>query len=47
MDTGTRKKLIWSGVIIFIGVPLLCYGGATVLIWIADTWGIWVGARNT
>jgi hypothetical protein len=46
MDAGTKKKLLWSGVIIFVALPLLCYGVGLVLVWVADTWGIWVGARN-
>jgi len=46
MDAGTKKKLLWSGVIIFVALPLLCYGVGLVLVWVADTWGIWVGARS-
>jgi hypothetical protein len=46
MDAGTKKKLLWSGVIIFVALPLLCYGVGLALVWVADTWGIWVGARN-
>ena len=42
----SMMKLLWSGVIIFVALPLLCYGVGLALVWVADTWGIWVGARN-
>jgi hypothetical protein len=46
MDTGTKKKVFWTGLIIFIGVPVLCYGVGLALTWLYDTTGIWIGARN-
>jgi hypothetical protein len=46
MDTGTKKKLLWSGLIIFIGVPLLCFAVGLTLTWLYDTTGIWIGTRN-
>jgi hypothetical protein len=40
MDTGTKKKLSWIGMIIFIGLPLLCDGVGLALEGIYNTWGI-------
>jgi len=46
MDTGTKRKLLWSGLIIFIGVPLLCFAVGLTLTWLYDTTGMWIGTRN-
>jgi hypothetical protein len=48
MTAGTRKPLFWIGLIFFvcIGLPLVLWGVGSALIWIANTYGLQIGARN-